>query len=462
MNIASSAYSRRMTVAIVEHGPMGGTCLNRGCIPTKILTFPADIITQIQNSEKLNIHADVKSVDFPALMQRMRHETQSDSKAQGESVDAAPNLDWYKGTGEFIADYTMRVDKDEFKAPLIFIVAGARPFIPPIKGINDVDYLTSKTVLDLNEQPESVIIIGGGYIACELGHFFSAVGTKVTILGRNPYLVKAEDPDVSELLKKELSRRMTVLTNTAVEEVHKKGKSKIAVALDRENGSKREFEAETLLVAAGRIPNTDLLKPEKTGVKIDQRGYVIVDEYFRTSKEGIWAFGDVIGKHMFRHVANDESEITWYNVMQLKEGNEDRLTPFSYHAVPRAVFSYPQIATVGMTLKEASQTEKRLLVGQTDYTNTAKGLAMVDPVGFVRVIADVKTGQILGATVIGPYAPILIQEIVNLMYTRDRSYIPVLQAIHIHPALPEVVQRAVGSLAPYGWEPKGHTHEHHH
>ena len=134
----------------------------------------------------------------------------------------------------------------------------------------------------------------------------------------------------------------------------------------------------------------------------------------------------------------------------------------SYHAVPRAVFSYPQIATVGTTLKEASQTGKRLLVGKTDYTNTAKGLAMVDPVGFVRVIADVQTRQILGATVIGLYAPILVQEIANLMHTQDRSYVPVLQAMHIHPALPEVVQRAVGSLAPYGWEPQEQGHEHHH
>lgn len=461
MSIASGAYEQGLRVAVIEHGPMGGTCLNRGCIPTKILTYVADIITQAKHLKELGVEIKIEKIDYPWIMKRMRDEVDGDSTMQGESVDAADGIDWYKGTGTFVDDYTLEIDGEKIKAPNIVIAAGSRPLIPNIKGLDKVEYLTNDGILHLMEQPKSMLIVGGGYIATEFGHFFSAVGTDVTIIGRNQYLVKNEDPDVSDILKQELSKRMNVHTNHEVIEVKEENGEKIVVAKDRSTGSKVEFRGEVLLIAVGRQSNADLFKPEKTGVKTDKSGWVIIDNNFRTSKKGIWSFGDAIGRYQFRHVANDEAQIVWYNFIRTlnaqHEGNEPELLTMDYHAIPSAVFSYPPIATVGMTLKEAKESGLKLLVGQADYSIGAKGFAMGNPASLIRVIVDGDSRRILGASIIGPYAPILIQEIINLMYTPDGTYQPMFQAMHIHPALPEVVQRAFGRLAPIDGE---HTHHH--
>jgi len=457
MNVASSAYERGMKVAIVEHGPMGGTCLNRGCIPTKILTYVADIIVQAKHLESLGVKMTIDSIDYHAIMKRMREEVDSSSQSQGDSVDAAEGIDWYKGTGRFVDDYTVEIDGEKIKAPNVLIVAGSRPLIPNIKGLEDVEYLMNDEALHLMEQPKSMLIVGGGYIAAEFGHFFSAVGTDVTIIGRNPYLVKNEDPDISEILREELAKRMNVYTNQEVIEVKDEDGMKVVIARNRESGEMSKYMGEVLLIAAGRRSNADLFKPEKTGVKTDDHGWVIVDEYFRTSKKGIWAFGDAIGKYQFRHVANDESQIVWFNMSKVIDNDKDKeFMTMDYHAVPRAVFSYPPIAAVGMTMKEAEESGLQLYVGEADYSVAAKGFAMGNPPSKIRVIVDAKSKRILGASIVGPYSPILIQEIVNLMYTKDGTYYSMFQAMHIHPALSEVVQRAFGRMAPVG------EHEHHH
>ncbi|MFW9815872.1 MAG: dihydrolipoyl dehydrogenase [Candidatus Thorarchaeota archaeon] len=461
MAVASGAYEQGLRVAIVENGPMGGICLNRGCIPTKILTYVADIITQAKHLEELGVKVKIEKIDYPWIMNRMRNEVDKDSRNQGESVDAAEGIDWYKGTGTFVDDYTMEIDGERIRAPNIMIAAGSRPLIPDIKGLDEVDYITNDGALHLMKQPKSMLIVGGGYVATEFGHFFSAVGTDVTIIGRNRYLVKNEDPDVSEILKDELSKRMNVYTNHEVIQVKEEDGLKIVIAKDRDSGEKVEFKGEVLLVAAGRRSNADLFKPEKTGVKTDKNGWVIVDEHFRTSKKGIWSFGDAIGRYQFRHVANEESQIVWYNFVRTlnaqHEGREPELLTMTYHSVPSAVFSYPPIATVGMTLKEAKKSGRNLLVGEGNYSIGAKGFAMGDPASLTRVIADADTRRILGASIIGPYAPILIQEIVNLMNTSDGTYAPMFQAMHIHPALSEIVQRTFGRLAPING---GYVHHH--
>ncbi len=462
MSIASGAYEQELKVAIVENGPMGGTCLNRGCIPTKILTYVADIITQAKHLKELGVEVKIEKIDYPWIIKRMRDEVDGDSRRQGDSVDAVEGIDWYKGTGAFVDDYTIEIDGERIKAPNIIIAAGSRPLIPDIKGLNKVEYVTNDGALHLMEQPKSMLIVGGGYIATEFGHFFSAVGTDVTIIGRNPYLVKNEDSDVSDILKEELSKRMNVHTNHEVIEVKEEDGLKVVIAKERSTGTKVEFKGEVLLIAAGRQTNADLFKPEKTGVKTDKNGWVKVDNHFRTSKKGIWSFGDAIGKYQFRHVANDESQIVWYNFVRTlnaqHEGSEPELLTMDYHAVPSAVFSYPPIATVGMTLRDAKNSGLKLLVGQADYSIGAKGFAMGDPASLVRVIVDGDSKRILGATIIGPYAPILIQEIINLMYTPEGTYQPMYQAMHIHPALPEVVQRAFGRLSPIDGGHGEHSH----
>ncbi len=458
-NVAADAYERGMTVAVVDNDRFGGTCLNRGCIPTKILTHVADLIVDIGKMEKVNLRAKVEGVDFEGLMSRMRKETWEESERIERSIAESKGYEFYKGTGEFVADHTMEVNGERIKADHVVLASGARPSVPPIKGIEHVHYLTNKTVLELNEKPESMIIIGGGYIAVEFGHFFSAIGTDVTILEQMPRLLTAEDEDVSALFQKELAARMRIFTNHEVVGASESNGMKTVVARNRQSGVEKELTAKALLIAAGRISNADLFKPEKTGVKTDSKGWIVVDEFLRTTKKNIWALGDALGKHMFRHVANVQSGIVWHNIvatLESKRGQEPELHKMDYHAIPRAVFSYPPIATVGMTLREAVESGRELLVGQADYAMTAKGAAMGYPPGFVRVICDGREGTVLGATIVGPDAPTLIQEITNLMNAGDRGYVPILQSIHIHPALPEVVQDAFGNLAPLG-----HVHGHH-
>ncbi len=458
MNVADNAYRNRMTVAVIEHREMGGVCLNRGCIPTKILTYPADVIQTIRTAGKLGITAQIDKIDFQGIMECMRREISHDSQQQGRGVDAAPGMDWYKEIGEFIDDFTLKSGKDTITAPLVFIVSGARPYIPPIQGLDDINYLDSKTALDLDERPASMIIVSGGYIAAEYGHFFDSVGTNVTILGRNPQFVAQEDLEVSQLLLHEFGKRVKIRTNHEVLEAQQTPSGVTVKAQDRASGTMSEFSAETLLLAAGRIPNSDLLKPEKTGVDTDAREYVKVNEFLQTNVENIWAFGDAIGKHMFRHVANYEAEIAWYNAQSLLHpeqshahgagDNSPQLIPVNYSAVPKAVFSFPQVASVGLTPHQAKEQGFQIHVGVAEYKNSAKGMAMVNPPGFVKVVVDQKTRRILGAHIIGQFAPILIQEIINVMNSADGSYIPIFQAMHIHPALLEVVVRAFGSLAP--------------
>lgn len=442
MIVASTAVGNGFKTAVVDSGPMGGTCLNRGCVPSKMLIYPADIVATLKEARKLGVNATVNSIDFKNIMKRMRTLVNGDSGKSARAVEATPGLTWFKDTGEFISDYTMQVGEHTITAELIFIVSGARPGIPPLKGIANVDYLTSDTVLKLEKPPNSIIIIGGGYIGVEYGHFFEGIGTKTTIIQRSPRILPDEEPEISDLLKKEMAHRIEIHTGFEVVEVKQKGNVKTVVAKNRENGSLSEFSADALMVAAGRVPNSDLLKPEKTGVQLDERGYIKVNEYLETSKKNIWAFGDAIGKEMFKHVANYEAGIAWHNAVH------DHKVPMDYSVAPHAVFTHPQVASVGLKEAEAKQQGRKILVGKALYRDTAMGGAMGEPEGFVKVIVEQKTGKILGGHIIGAEASILIQEIVNAMVTETKSFAPIVRAMHIHPALSEVVQQAFGDLRP--------------
>jgi dihydrolipoamide dehydrogenase len=440
MIVASNAVNQGMKTAVVEFGPMGGTCVNRGCIPSKMLIYPADIVAMIHEANKVDVKAKIESVDFKNIMRRMHDFVDEDSQHQAQSVEATPNLVWFKTVGEFVSDYTMKVGKETIKGDRIFIVSGARVGIPPIKGLEKVDYLTSDTLLQIEKPPKSMVIIGGGYIAAEYSHFFSSMDTKVTILQRGNRLIPEEEPEISELLKQELAKRMEIFTNHEAIEVKEKNNVKTVVAKNQETDGLREFSCEVLLVAAGRVSNADLLKPEKTGVQLDERGYVKVNDYLETSKKNIWAFGDAIGKEMFKHVANYEAEIAWHNAVH------DHKAEMNYSAAPHAIFTHPQVASVGMRESEAKQKGHKILVGKAFHKDTALGAAMGNPEGFVKVIVERETGKLLGAHIIGPFASMLIQEIINVMVCGDKTLLPIVRAMHIHPALSEVVQRAFGAL----------------
>jgi len=431
MIIAEEATAHGLKVALVDKGPLGGTCLNLGCIPSKILIKAADRMVEIQEAPKLGIKVEVSNVDFSAIMKRMRKSIKEGQKHIRDGILAAENLDFYQGEGHFITDYTLEVDGERIRGEKIFLASGSRPFIPPIKGVDTIDYLTNESVLQLKERPDSLIIVGGGYVSVEYGHFFAAMGTKVTILEMADRLVLAEEPEISELLKDKLSERMDVHTNAQVAEVKKKGDSVAAVIGDQSSGEKKELTAQKILMAVGRRSNADLLKVSNTGVETDQRGFIKVNEQLETSPKNIFAIGDANGQQMFTHVANREAALVAHNVLHGANLKMD------YSAAPHAVYSHPQIASVGLTEENARKTHK-VLIGRTRYLDVAQGEAMMEREGFAKAIVEKESGNLLGFHIIGPYAPLLIQEVINAM-TSDGQVEEIQEGMHIHPALSELI-----------------------
>jgi mycothione reductase len=458
MNILSAMLrDPDLKAAVIEKDDPGGICLTRGCIPTKMLVYPAELVRIVGDLKRFGIDAPLKKVDFGKVMQRMRDHIRPDIEGIRKGLSQAENIDYYPSAAEFTGPYTLKVGEEIITSRLILLCLGSEVSVPPVKGLDSVGYHTSDTVLDMTELPDSIAIIGGGYIAAEYGHFFSAMGSKVTIIGRNPQFLPREEPEVSELALKEMGTHMTVYTNHEVLEVRKTmtGKKK-TVARDRTGGKTTAVTADEILVATGRSPNTEPLHPERSGVEVDGRGWIKVNEFLETTKPGIWAFGDATGKHMFKHVANYESLIVYQNaVLGKRESTE-------YHAVPYAVFTHPEIAAVGRGEGEAiaAYGEENVRIGFQRYEDTVKGQAMGVKDFFVKVIVEKERGRILGAHIIGPQASVLIQEIINLMYTPSGSWTPARAAMHIHPALSEVVERAFqGLMSP---DQYSHMRSHHH
>ncbi len=438
LNIVEEALSHGLKVALVDKGPPCGTCPNLGCIPSKMLIFAADRITEIQEAKKLGIAADIKNIDFNAIMERMRASVRKGQEEIRQGLSSAPNLDFYEGEGNFTGAYTLEVNGEQLRGEKIFIAAGSRPLIPPLKGLDGVDFLTNENLLQLSERPENLIIIGGGYVAVEYGHFFAAMGTRVTMLEMADRLVLAEEPEVSDLLKRELAKRMEVQTGVRAEEVKQNGSDVTVVVNDAKTGRKKEFTARQVLVAVGRRSNADLLKVEKTGVEVDKKGFVKVNDYLETAKKNIFAVGDINGQQMFTHVANAEAALAAHNALHGARIKMD------YSAAPHAVYSHPQIASVGLT-EESARKAHQILVGKAKYSSVAQGEAMMEENGFAKAIVEAKSEKILGFHIIGPYAPILIQEVINVMAAAGN--INHLQTgMHIHPALPELIVKTLNNL----------------
>ena len=447
MSIVEAMISEnpKIKVAVIDKDEPGGICLTRGCIPSKLLLYPAELVRTVEHAREFGIDSEIKGVDFRKVMERMREIIHGDINRIRQGLSQSKNLDYYSEAAEFVGPYTLKVGNETITSKMILLGTGSKPTVPPIKGIDDVGYLTSDTVLTISELPESIIIVGGGYIAAEYSHFLSSMGAKVTIIGRNPQFIPEEEPEVSALAKRELEKHVTIYTNHEVQEAKmtSKGKKKL-VAVNRETKEKLDVTADQILIATGRGPLSDMLHPEKAGIETDSHGWIVVNEYLETSQPNVWSFGDANGKYPFKHVANYEATIVYYNAVLKRNVKAD------YHAVPHAVFTYPEIASVGLGEREAIEKlgEDKVLIGFYRYEDTAKGEAMDAKDYFIKVIVEPGTLKILGAHIIGPYASVLIHEIIPLMYTLEQNARPLIDSMHIHPALSEVVDRAFRSLMP--------------
>ena len=441
--VASKASRAGWRVALVDQGPTGGTCLNNGCIPSKMLIYPADAVRAIQDFRGVGVLASIDKIDFQNIMSRMHEVIGKTRSKMEESLRSKENLTYYQERAEFTGEYKLRVGKETLTAPKIVIASGARSIVPTMPGLKEVGFLDNISLLKLEEPPKKLIIIGAGYLGCEYGHFFSAMGTDVTIIGRSHRVLDNEDPEVCRILKEVLAGYLKLVTSHEAVRVEQKGENKVVFARSLEDGKIREFEADEILLAVGRRSNSDLLHPELSGVELDDHGWIKVNEYLETNRENIWAVGDAIGKHMFRHTANYESKIVLHNLLKAKSKDERKTADF--HAVPHAVFTYPHVAAVGLKESDANEAGLNILVGRAKYQDVAMGVAMADEHGFVKVVLE-EHGKILGASAIGPMAEELVQQVVYLMNTEHQDLMPIIESQVIHPTINEVLVQAFSEL----------------
>ncbi|MBI2018595.1 dihydrolipoyl dehydrogenase [Candidatus Daviesbacteria bacterium] len=436
LEVASFAAERGLSVAIVEEGPLGGTCLNRGCIPSKMLIHSSDVLETIKSSEKFGIKSKIEGIDFASIVKRVSEVVDSDSVGIEKSIRENGNPTLYKMRGKFIGPKLMQVGDEQIEGEKVFIVGGTRPSIPPLPGLEITPYLDSTKALRLEKQPEHMVIIGGGYIAAELAHFYGALGTQITILVRGKRMLDKEDEEIADWFTKEFSKKYQILFNAEAEAVsYQDGKFTIKLKGDGNN----KIYADQLLVAAGRVPNTDILEVSATGVEMDDKGFIKVNEYLETNVEGVWAFGDILGILPFRHTANDQVGFSISNAFT------DKKVAFDPFAIGHAVFSSPQVGGVGKTEQELKKMGIKYKVGREELKNTAMGGALQEN-GLAKVITDETGKKILGVHIIGPQASILIHEAIVAM-KGNGTVDAITQSVYIHPALPEWLQRAFFDIA---------------
>lgn len=438
LSLTYRALSQNMKVALVAKDYLGGTCFNVGCVPSKTLIHAADIIRCVYDAQRFGIDAKVNSINFPIIMNKMRSRVKSGTESIGRDLKDEKNLDLYQEEGRFIGDYTMVAGSEEMRGKTIFIASGARPAIPPIKGINDVRYLTNESVLALTELPKSMVIIGGSYIGVEYAHFFAAMGCEVSVIEYADSLVPFEEPEISEFLRGSLEKRMTILTGHEAMEIAQDGNEIILTILDRKTKETTHVKGAEVLVATGRRSNADRLDLDKTGVSLTGKGFIEVDNYLRTSKAGIMAIGDATGKGMFTHAADKEVEIAWNNAFKKEK------IPMDFAAVPHAVYTDPQIASIGLTESQAAK-DHSISVGRASYRDTVAGDIRMADDGFAKAIIEKGTDRILGFHIIGPEAPVLIQEVVNV-FTQKGSYRTIVDAMHIFPSLTDLITETFANI----------------
>ncbi len=431
LEVASFAAEKGLSVALVEEGPLGGTCLNRGCIPSKMLIHSADVVETIKNSEKFGIKSKIEGIDFASIVKRVSEVVDSDSTGIEKSIREAGNPVLYKVRSKFIGPKQMQVGDEQIEADKVFIVGGTRPSIPPLPGLETTPYLDSTRALRLEKQPEHIVIIGGGYIAAELAHFYGALGTKITVLVRGSRMLDNEDEEITDWFTKEFSKKYEILFKTETEAVSFQD-GKFIIKLKGEGNNR--ITADQLLVATGRRSNADVLDVKATGVEVDDKGLIKVNEYLETNVQGIWAFGDIIGILPFRHTANDQVGFSIRNAFT------EHKVPFDPFAIGHAVFSSPQVGGVGKTEQELKKEGIKYKVGKAELKDTGMGGALQEN-GLAKVLTD-ETGQkILGCHIIGPQASVLIHEAIVAMKANG-TVDAITNSVYIHPALPEWLQRA--------------------
>lgn len=432
--ITSPAALMGLKVAAIEKDQLGGTCLNRGCIPSKMLIHPADVAIEIKEAHRFDINNNpLFSVDFAKLVGRISSTIDGDSRKIEASYTNDPHISYYKGAAKFIENKIIKINDEQITADKIFIAVGTRPTIPNIPGLPGTPFMTSTDALRNTILPSSMIIIGGGYIGCELGHAYGSLGTKTIFLARSK-LLRAQDTEVASEFHKIFSRYHDVrLVAIPTKVEYNNNLFTVHYTQDEKNSS---VTAQALLIATGITSNGDTLDLANTDIDLKPGNFIKVNEFLETNVKGIFALGDCIGKYFFRHSVNFEGEYLFDYMFGGKVKS-----PINYPPMPHAVFTHPQVAGVGATEEELKAKNIDYVVGFNPYISSAMGMALMSDYGFCKILIDRKSRRILGGHIIGPQASDMIHMIIAYM-NMNATLDDMLRTIYIHPALPEIVRNA--------------------
>lgn len=467
--ILEAAMNRGLKCAIVEKDKFGGTCLTKGCIPSKMLVYPADFIRETEQSFRFGVQASPPRIDWDTISRRMWEQINFHREIE-TNLKTIPELTVYQGTGSFTGSHTMRIQHndhrpdEEIYGSYFVVAAGARSYVPPLEGLEETGYVTSETFFGEKFPPKPwnrLAILGGGAISAEFAHIFSAFGTKVTVIARGHQLLNKEEPEIRDFVKAAFQRQgIDVRTDSVIQSVSRDSEGKHITIQNRVTGSAATVACDEIFVASGVRSNADLLSAESAGIALDAPGWIITDSYLQTSQKHIWALGDINGKYQFRHKANYEAQILAENLFGGDEKKEAR-----YDAVPWAVFTHPQVAHVGLTEQQCRDKGIRYAVAKNHYSEVVGGRAMGftptdEDNGFVKLIVG-ENKTILGVHIVGPQAAVLLQPFVYLMNAghpcgktlrlgaQAGTYVPINESMVIHPSLSELTAWALEKI---DWE----------
>jgi pyruvate/2-oxoglutarate dehydrogenase complex dihydrolipoamide dehydrogenase (E3) component len=422
-------------VALVERGPLGGVCVNRGCTPTKTMVASARLAYQARRGAEYGVRIGPVSVDLAAVRERKRAMV-AGARQNYASRLAQDGLDLIEGEARFTGPKTVEIALADggtrpVSAPVIVIDAGTRPRPLGITGAGDVPVLDSTSIMELDELPEHLIILGGGYIGLEFGQMFRRFGSEVTIIQRGPRLMMIEDDDVSDEVATILrDDGITILTSsTPVRVEPADGNRRLRLTVRTQDGERR-LDGSHLLSAIGRIPNTDELAPEAAGVRLDQRGFIKVDEYLETTAPGVYAMGDVKGGPAFTHLSYDDYRILRANLIgHQKASTRDRIVPYT-------VFIDPQLGRAGLTEREARAQGRAIRVAKLPMSAVIRAIETGETRGFMKAVVDTGSGQILGCSVLGSEGG-EIMTMIQVAMLGKLTYTAMANAIFTHPLLAE-------------------------
>lgn len=438
-------------IALVDRGVgedlwFGGTCLNVGCIPTKMMVVPATMAAAPEHARRLGVGLHLDGIDFDAIQQRVFGRTNGISRAGLAWRQANENVTVLREAAAFIDERTLQVGRRTITADQFVIAAGSRARMLDAPGLDDPDLAgmihTSETILRIRQVPDRLVVIGGGVEALEFGHIFTSLGSRVTLVNRSERLLRKVDGEIAQRATELAAERFSVRLNQRLSAVEPAGRGGLLLRFTDPSDTEYRYNADALLIVAGRVPNGDQLAVEKAGVDVDEAGFVVVDEYQRTSRPHIWALGDVCDRHLLKHVANAEARTVQHNLLHPDEPAARPAVP-----VPQAIFSQPPILTVGASerqLREAGTDHVKVV---QPYSTVAYGWALDDETGFVKLLVDPATGRLLGGGVIGPEAPELGQLLVTAMSFDIDVGTMARGQYWAHPELAEVVENALLSAA---------------